>query len=183
MTLRRTMFGMAMTAALTAGITGCGGAQSSLPELDTASSTTPGPTPAPTTAPAATTKVLADYKYFFAFRSRGIVSNDAAYPFEKVMTGKALQTAKSMAGFAYLSGRRYSGSYKYLSASVATVDLKAHAATVKGCAYDGLVLTLKNGKKQSTPGTVATTARLVLVGTRWMVTDTGISDAGSGGCA
>ena len=69
------------------------------------------------------------------------------------MTGNALQAAKSVTTGMNLSGRKFTGSYKYLSGSVVALDLKAKpaTATIKACVDDAVVLRDKTGKALTSP--------------------------------
>jgi hypothetical protein len=97
---RRTVFGSVIATGLILGLSSCGGndhATQPTPVSDTPSptvSTVPTPTPVDPVV-AAKAKILADYKNYVAFRTRGFLSNDPVYPYEQVMTGNALQAMKS----------------------------------------------------------------------------------------
>lgn len=175
MTFRRAVVSLTITAALTVGITGCSGNdQTSPPVTDTPSSTTPTPTPVDPTA-AAKAKVLADYAVATNFRAQGMLSNQPTYPYQRWLTGNALQTAKSVGSGMQLSGRKYTGSFKYLKGTVAALNLKTKpaTATVEGCVYSGIVLRDKKGTVVSDPpSNLTTNDQLVLIGQRWMVTET-----------
>jgi hypothetical protein len=192
MQLRRTLFGLVVAAGLLFSLAGCGGTDHGTqptPVSDTPSPTvstipTPTPTPAGPVA-AAKAKAIADYKNYVAFQSRGFVSNDPAYPYEQVMTGNALQAMKSVVGGMNLAGSKYSGSTTFLKGSVVALNLKAKpaTATVQACVQDALVLKNKKGKTLTEPpAKVSTNDRLVLVGTKWKVTETTTYDAHAAGC-
>jgi hypothetical protein len=191
MTFRRAVLSLTMTAALIAVVTGCGGSdQTSPPVTDTPSSTTPAPTPTPTPTPvdptvAAKKKILADYAAYATFSANGLLSNRPTFPYEQRMTGNALQAIKSVTAGMEMTGRRFTGSYKYLKGTVVALNLKTEpaTATVRGCAYDAIVLRDKKGKVLTDPPSKTSTKdQLVLIGQRWMVTETQTLDAADGGC-
>ncbi|MDX6250231.1 MAG: hypothetical protein QOF10_3591 [Kribbellaceae bacterium] len=192
MQLRRTVFGSVIATGLILGLTGCGGndqATQPTPVSDTPSptmSTPPTPTPTPVDpVAAAKVKVLADYKNYVAFQTRGVVTNDPVYPYEQVMTGNALRSMKSVVTGMNMMGRKYSGSLTFLKGSVVALNLKAKpaTATVQACEMDALVVKDKKGKTLTAPpAKVSTDDRLVLVGGRWKVTETTTLDEHSEGC-
>lgn len=190
MKLRQTTLGLALAAGLVLGSSGCNSDDQAAPPASDIPSATPTPAtpPMPTADPTtlAKDKALADYEAYAAFRSRGLLSNDPAYPYEQAMTGNALQAAKSVTTGMNLSGRKFTGSYKYLSGSVVALDLKAKpaTATVKACVDDAVVLRDKTGKVlTSPPAKVSTNDKLVLVGAKWKVTETATLPASAAGCA
>ena len=132
MTLRQTALGLAVASGLLVGMSACGGddktaTASDLPtSVPTDASASATPTPVDPTA-AAKAKVLKDYQEFLDVRARGLLSNSPGYPYEQVMTGNALQTAKSYVGGMALINAKFSGSYKYLQGSVVALNLKAQA--------------------------------------------------------
>jgi hypothetical protein len=188
MSLRRTLLGSIIATGLILGLTGCGGddhASQPTPVSDTPAPTasTSTPTPVDTTA-TAKAKVLADYQAYVAFFARGLVSNNPTYPYEQMMTGNALKATKSVTTGMQISGRKFSGTYKYLKGSVVALNLKAKpaTATVQACAMDSVILRDKKGKALTSPAKVATNDRLVLTGGRWKVTETTTLDEHGEGC-
>jgi hypothetical protein len=187
---RRTVFGSVIATGLILGLSSCGGndhATQPTPVSDTPSptvSTVPTPTPVDPVV-AAKAKILADYKNYVAFRTRGFLSNDPVYPYEQVMTGNALQAMKSVMTGMNMMGRKYSGSLTFLKGSVVALNLKTRpaTATVQACSMDALVLKDKKGKRLTgAPAKVSTDDRLVLVGKLWKVTETTTYDEHSEGC-
>lgn len=189
MTLRQTALGLAVAGGLLVGMTACGGdgktpTASDLP-TSVPTSTPPKATPTPVDPTAvAKAEVLKDYQEFLAFRARGMVSNNAVFPYEQMMTGNALRAARSYVGAMATVGSKFSGSYKYLKGSVVAVNLKAKPATasVQACAMDSLILTNKSGKQLTEPAKVATDDKLILTGGRWKVTETFSGEPTGEGC-
>jgi hypothetical protein len=189
MPLRRTLVGSIVATGLIIGLTSCGSdddASRSTPVSNTPSSptsTAPTSTPVDPTA-TAKAKVLADYQAYVAFFARGLVSNNPTYPYEQMMTGNALKATKSVTTGMQISGRKFSGTYKYLKGSVTALNLKAKpaTATVQACAMDSVILRDKKGKALTSPAKVATNDRLVLTGGRWKVTETTTLDEHGEGC-
>jgi hypothetical protein len=192
MQLRRTLLSAAITTALVLGLSGCGSKDDATQQpsvSDTPSPTAPTvskstPTPVdPVVAAKAT--VLADYKSFTVFRTRGFLSNDPVYPFEQAMTGNALKAMKSVMTGMNMLGRKYTGNLTFLKGSVVVLNLKAKpaTATVQACAMDALVLRDKKGKALTgAPAKVSTNDKMVLVGKLWKVTETTTYDQNSAGC-
>ncbi len=189
MTLRQTALGLAVASGLLVGMSACGGddktaTASDLPtSVPTDASASATPTPVDPTA-AAKVKVLKDYQEFLDVRARGLLSNSPGYPYEQVMTGNALQTAKSYVGGMALINAKFSGSYKYLQGSVVALNLKGKpaTATVRACAMDSIILTSKAGKAQNEAAKVSTDDDLVLTGGKWKVTETATLDDTGEGC-
>lgn len=187
MPLRQKLLGAIVATGLVLSLSACGGDDKPSGSVP---ATTPLPTPTPTPTPvdpsvAAKTKIIADYKNYVAFQSRGVVSNHATYPYDQVMTGNALQAIKSVTAGMEMIGRKYSGSLTFLKGSVVALNLKTKpaTATVQACEMDALVLKDKKGKTLSKgPRKVATNDKLVLVGSRWMVTETTTLSEASAGC-
>jgi hypothetical protein len=190
MRLVRTVLGLVVAGGLIFGVSACGGDDKTTgptPVSDTPSPTaTPTPTPTPVDPTvAAKAKIVADYKNYVAVQSRGLVSNNPTYPYDQTMTGNALHAVKSVTAGNQMIGRKYSGSVTYLNATVAALNLKTKpaTATVQGCIMDKLVLKDKKGKTLTgPPSKLATSDKLVLVGTRWKVTETASEDASGAGC-
>lgn len=191
MPMGRALGGAVVAAGLIAGLCACGGADadtttrsidSPLPTSSTPSTATPTPVD-PTVA--AKAKVMADYQYYIATRSRGIVSNSPTFPFEKVMTGNALSAIKSAMGGTWTAGAKYSGSVRFVKGEVAVLNLKSKPATaiVQACVYDGLKLTSKSGKVTSSAVEVSRRDQLVLIGGRWKATETKGLNRSEPGCA
>ncbi|WP_405059688.1 hypothetical protein OG474_44140 [Kribbella sp. NBC_01505] len=169
------------------GATACGGSdKKSLPPTDQPTTTTPKPTPTPVDPTvAAKAKIIADYKVFIDIQTRGLVSNSPTFPFEQVMTGNALASAKSVMGASLLAGTRYSGSARFLRAEVSQLNLKAKpaTATVQACVFDGLKATSKKGKVTSLQDELSRHDQMMLIDGHWKATETTGLNKTQPGCA
>ncbi|GAA1559808.1 hypothetical protein GCM10009804_15780 [Kribbella hippodromi] len=194
MSLGRALSVAGLAAGLIAGLAACGGQAdkaAQTPETPLLPATTPPPSVTPSPTPvdptvAAKIKIMADYKAYIATKSNGMVSNHPTYPFERNMTGNALQSMKSWMGGMYLIETKYGGNITFVKGRVAALNLKAKpaTATVYGCVIDNLTATSKKGKVRRSGGThLSTHDQLVLVGGTWKVTENQSNDSKSPGCA
>ncbi|WP_405059691.1 hypothetical protein OG474_44155 [Kribbella sp. NBC_01505] len=141
---------------LLVGGSACGGDDKALAPAEQATPTPSTPKPSPTPVDptvAAKAKIMADYKVFIDTQSEGFVSNSPSFPFERVMTGEALASARLLMGGSQLAGTKYGGSLRFLTGEVSEVNLEAKpaTATVVGCIVDGLTAT---SKKWTVPASV-----------------------------
>lgn len=174
------------------GLVGCGGQgdTSATSTTTTPQSTTSLPSPAKPSTPTNTTaavkaKIMADYRLSIATQSRGIVSNSPSFPYGQVLTGNALSTLKSTMTGAYVAGTKYSGGFRFVKGEVIAMNLKAKpaTATVQSCVFDALKATSKSGAVQSSSTKVSREDELVLVGSRWKITESESFDKTEPGCA
>jgi hypothetical protein len=190
MTIRRTVFGVALATGLALGAGACGGDEKTPQTADTPSATSSTPPAVPTPTPvdpttAAKTKIIADYKRSIETQSQGIVSNNPTYPYEQVLTGNALSALRSVVSGAQMIGTTYSGGIRFVKAKVTTLNLssKPATATVQACVFDGLKATSKSGKVTASSTQISREDRLVLVAGRWKATETKSLDKSAPGCA
>lgn len=186
------MFGMALAIGLVLGVVGCSGDDTSPQSADTPSAATsstpvtPSATQSQDASSAAKVKALADYKYFVAVWTKGRTSGNPAYPYDQVMTGKALQMTKSVATADDLRGIKATGTVTFLRGSVVALDLKAKpaTATVRSCELDRMSGVDKKGTQVYRPGgEVSTETTMALVGNRWKVSNKAVSGKDEGACA
>ena len=188
MTIRRTMFGVALATGLALGASGCGGDDKTPQTADTPSVTSPTPPPTPTADPssAATAKVLADFQHYVVVWSKGKTSGGATYPYEQVMTGQALKVTKSVASADRLRGIKAAGNLTFVRGSVVALNLRAKPSTamVQACLLDEISGTDKKGTKVYKPaGKVSADVTLNLVDTTWKVASTALTEKGVDACA
>ncbi len=188
MKIRQTVCGTTMALGLLLGTTACGGDANTQPpaEQPLVFTTAPKSTPTPVDPTvAAKAKVLADYKRFIDTQSRGFVSNSPTFPYEQVMTGKALASTKSVMAGAQLAGLKYGGSIRFLRGEVSSLNLKAKpaTATVQACIDDRLTSTSKTGKVTRSGGKASTRDELVLVDGGWKASNTQTLKESEPGCA
>lgn len=184
----RTLLSTILVTGLILGTASCSGddqTTSSAPVSNTPPST---PSPIPTTVDpvaAAKAKVITDYELFINFRSQGWISNKPSFPYEEVMTGKALTSMKAVVTGAGQAGTKYSGTVQFVKGSVVAIDIEATpaTATVKACVHDALVAKTKTGKTVSAPPAyVAREDRMTLVAGRWKASETKSTGEDSKGC-
>lgn len=190
MRIRRTAFGMAVATVLLLGLGSCGDENKTPQAADTPSVTTPTRTPTPTPTPvdpttAVKAKIIADYKLSIETQSNGIVSNNPTYPYEQVLTGKALSALRSVVTGAQMIGTKYSGGVRFIKAKVTALNLtsKPATATVQACVFDGLKATSKSGKVTTSSTQLSREDHLVLIAGRWKATETKSLNKSAPGCA
>jgi hypothetical protein len=187
MTIRRTVFGVALATASLLAISSCGGEDKPPQTVGTPSATSSTPTPTPTPVDptvVAKAKVLADYKNFIAVRSKGITSNDPTFAYDQVMTGVALAATKSVASGSQMIGTKYSGSVRFIKGQVVSLNLKAKpaTATVHACVFDSLSSRTKSGKVNTASTEVSRQDQMVLIGNRWKASFTKSLSKDAPGC-
>ncbi|WP_405059690.1 hypothetical protein OG474_44150 [Kribbella sp. NBC_01505] len=186
MRIRRAVAGVVVVAGL---VIGCSSRGSDTPQTagtPSGAPTTPSPTPTPVDpTEVAKAQIMADYKVFIDTQSKGFVSNHPTFPYEEVMTGKALASTKSVMAASELAGTKYAASLRFLRGEVFSLNLKATPSTamVYGCIFDGLTATSKKGKVTPAAGEVSTHDQVTMVDGRWKASDTDTLKKTEPGCA